>query len=148
MDQDQHCYDADGSDQSEENIPVERGEASSKSIMHGSNESLYYSAWALNEVTVPKNEPSKLEGPVTGDMIPTDSYFASGLESSFSEKADTSEDFEDCKEPDEMLYQHFNPRFSWPVGLGDRLAAIWDKKEMQSPQVCKICVYSFLQFMQ
>ncbi|XP_065065333.1 uncharacterized protein LOC135691407 [Rhopilema esculentum] len=134
VEQDQHCYDADGSDQSEENVPVEREEASSKSIMHGSNESLYYSAWALNDVTVPKNEPSKLEGPVTGDMIPTDSYFASGLDSSFSEKADTSEDFEDCKEPDEMLYQHFNPRFSWPVGLGDRLAAIWDKKEMQSPQ--------------
>ena len=76
---------------------------------------------------------SKVDGPPKPNTSipdePTDSYFVG-----FSDS-----EFVDCKEPDVTSYEQSNPRYSWPFGLGDRLAAIWGEKEMQKSQVC--CVY-------
>ena len=141
-DQDRHSYDADGSEESEDNNLIQDEESRSRSLntLQGSSESLYYSAWTLDETSDRSEESAAADGSVTAGQakveVTTDSYFASGLnDSKLSESADTSEDFQDCNQPDDMLYQHFNPRFSWPVGLGDRLAAIWGENDVPESQV-------------
>jgi len=129
VDQDQSSYDADGSEESMESNEMEK--TLHEGAFRGSNESLYYSAWTLN---------SDRDGPPKPDILKTDisadSYFVSSVvKSCLGDNAvDASEEFHDCREADVMPYQQSNPRFSWPVGLGDRLAAIWGEKELQSSQ--------------
>ena len=131
MDQDQSSYDADGSEESTESNEMEK--TLHENALHGSNESLYYSAWALNSERGGPPKPDILETDISAD-----SYFVSSVVKSClgDNVTDASEEFHDCREPDVMPYQQANPRFSWPVGLGDRLAAIWGEKELQSSQVC------------
>ena len=133
VDQDQNSYDADGSEESVEDNETET--VLPESAFHGSNESLYYSTWALDEATdgPPRQNAMRMDNTV-------DSYFVTSvIDSCLSDNADdATEEFQDCREPDAMLYQQHNPRFSWPFGLGDRLAAIWGEKELQSSQVCTI----------
>ena len=134
VDQDQSSYDADGSEESVEDNETET--ALTENALHGSTESLYYSTWALDETP---------DGPPKQNVIrmdnTADSYFMSSvIDSCLTDNADdVAEEFQDCREPDAaMLYPQHNPRFSWPSGLGDRLAAIWGEKELQSSQVCTI----------
>lgn len=111
--------------------------------MHGSTESLYYSAWALNEVSTENEATSKEQNKIDDQ---TDSFFSDGLkESNLSESLEGQEEFHECEQPPGMLYQHFNTRFSWPAGFGDRFAAIWGGREAQEPEVCVyFCNITFL----
>ena len=150
--QDQTCYDADNSEDS-----IEDGLAAkslSRSTLLGSSESLYFSTWTLDDFVAESVEENVKPGDQrqdatrqeasTSDVLrpdvrkldeTADSYFLPGLIDA------SSEEFQDCKEPDESFYGQFNPRLSWPFGLGDRLAAIWGEKEVQMP---KVCIFGFL----
>ena len=132
MDQDRCSYDADGSEESIDDNETETV-PEAESTFHGSTESVYYSTWTLDEKT---DAQLKTDGLKPDSNV--DSYFVSGLvDSPLTDVAgDALEEFQDCRGPDTVLCQQLNPRFSWPVGLGDRLAAIWGEQELQSSQVC------------
>ncbi len=133
---DHHSYDADGSEESEENqLQIDNQSISrSSNTIHGSTESLYYSAWALND---PQSESELNVKDDESIYEQTDSFFSSGLkDSAFNETGDgDAEEFQDCDQPPEMLYQHFNSRFSLPAGFGDRFAKIWGEKEAEEVEV-------------
>lgn len=138
---DQTSYDADGSENSLEDNHVEK--LLSNSNVHGSTDSLYFSTWTLDELATKAADSPQLYIPKSDKTA--DSYFVSGLgNSETSDTNDTSEEFQDCREPDAWVYQQFNPRLSWPSGLGDRLAAIWGEKGMQFPQVYELNYSSFV----
>ena len=132
---DHHSYDADGSEESEENQESnEESKSRSLNTLQGSTESLYYSAWTLNESSQAEASQSGKENPKPDALA--DSFFTSGLpEPSLSESCEAAEEFHECDQPKERLYQHFNPRLSWSAGFGGHLAAIWGEKGFQETEV-------------
>eukprot|EP00794_Sanderia_malayensis_P018899 gene18899-20801_t len=125
---DHHSYDADGSEESEESNPQpdEQPKAFPSNSLRGSTESLYYSAWELNEFAT-DNEANSKEQAATKIDHQTDSFFSDGLketglkesglketgitESGLSEILEYPESLQECEQqPPDMLYQHFNPR--------------------------------------
>ena len=146
---DQQSYDADGSDEGDDSTTLHEDNDESKhgsnNTLRGSTESLYYSAWSLQDISGPSDKDLAKDGsprPALTETETIESMMEASVDKLTSEKEEMNENSPSAGEikrempQDSAEYKPFNSRFSWSAEIGNRLAAIWGGgKETTEPVV-------------